>query len=309
MDVLTRLIQLANPQASLEVRCRLKGSFAMPHEPRSDTAPFHLVLQGQCTIEAEDGRLFAVQEGDMVMFPRGGAHWIRDINRQAQTPTRSRMSHDGMLPLKQVGRGASDLDLLCGRFDYQRGPAALLFQTLPDPLHVSLANTESGPALRTLVGLMHGEAERRQAGALAVVTALSQALFTMALRAYGEQQPGRAGILSLLADARLGASVRALLTEPGRMWTIAELGEIAAMSRATYARHFRESAGMTVWEFLTQVRMTIAGDLLLRTRRSAADIGMEVGYQSEAAFGKAFSQQMGITPGRYRNKLQSQPER
>lgn len=303
MDILTRLIQLANPQASLELRCRLQGSFAMPHEPRSDTAPFHLVLQGHCMIEAEDGKQFVVQEGDMVMFPRGGAHWIRDVNRQAQQPTRARMAHDGMLPVKKVGRGAADLDLLCGRFDYQQGSAALLFKTLPDPLHVSLANTESGPALRALVGLMHGEAERRQSGALAVVTALSQALFTMALRAYGEQQPDKAGILSLLAEPRLGNSVQALLAEPGRAWTIAELGEIAAMSRATYARHFRESAGMTVWEFLTQVRMSIAGDLLLRTRRSAADIGMEVGYQSEAAFGKAFSQQMGITPGRYRSSL------
>ncbi|HWT71127.1 MAG TPA: AraC family transcriptional regulator, partial [Oxalicibacterium sp.] len=126
--------------------------------------------------------------------------------------------------------------------------------------------------------------------------------FTMALRGYGEQHPDAANMLTLLSDARLASSVQALLAEPGRDWTIAELGEKAAMSRATYARRFRDCAGMTVLEFLTQVRMTLAGNLLLQTQRSAADIGMEVGYQSEAAFGKAFQQSMGITPGRYRKQ-------
>jgi AraC family transcriptional activator of mtrCDE len=301
MDALTQLIQLARPQASLELRCQLKGSFAIPHEPQLGCAPFHLALAGQCTIESEDGAQLTLKAGDLVMFPQGGAHWMRDINQLADKPTRVRQTHDGMLPLQRMGRGEADIDLLCGRFDYEKGPAALLLKTLPDPLHVSLADTPSAPALQALVTLMRDEAERRQPGALAIVTALSHALFTMALRAYGEQHPDTPSVLTLLSDARLGASVKALLDEPGRMWTIADLGDVAAMSRATYARHFRERAGMTVWEFLTQVRMTIASDLLLRTRRSAADIGMEVGYQSEAAFGKAFRQSMGLTPGRYRS--------
>jgi AraC family transcriptional activator of mtrCDE len=77
-------------------------------------------------------------------------------------------------------------------------------------------------------------------------------------------------------------------------------GDLAAMSRATYARHFNERAGVTVMDFLTQIRMTIACDLLRRTQRSAAEIGEAVGYQSEAAFGKAFAQSVGVTPGRYR---------
>lgn len=206
-----------------------------------------------------------------------------------------------MLPVELIGKGAPDVDLLCGRFDYEQGPAALLLKNLPDPLHVSLAKTSSNSALQTLVALMRDEAERRQPGALAIVTALSHALFAIALRAYSEQHPDAANVLTLLSDSRLGASVQALLNEPGRAWTIEDLGAIAAMSRATYARRFSDRANMTVGDFLMQVRMTIAADLLTTTRRSAADIGMEVGYQSEAAFGKAFSLSMGATPGRYRN--------
>jgi AraC family transcriptional activator of mtrCDE len=145
---------------------------------------------------------------------------------------------------------------------------------------------------------MRDEAGQRRPGALAIVTALSQALFGMALRVHGEQADSTPGMLSLLADPRLSASVQGMLSAPQRAWTIAELGELAAMSRATYARRFNERAGMTVMDFLTQIR------LLRRTQRSAAEIGEAVGYQSEAAFGKAFQQSVGVTPGRYRRHPQ-----
>ncbi|WP_328514845.1 helix-turn-helix transcriptional regulator [Ralstonia solanacearum] len=73
------------------------------------------------------------------------------------------------------------------------------------------------------------------------------------------------------------------------------------MSRATYARHFKARADMTVWDFLTRVRMTLACDQLLHTRYSVGEIAARVGYQSEAAFGKAFRQLLGMTPARYRH--------
>jgi AraC family transcriptional activator of mtrCDE len=155
-----------------------------------------------------------------------------------------------------------------------------------------------------MIGLMRDEAARRQPGALAIVTAMSHALFAMALRVHGERNAASAGVLALLADARLGASVQGMLSAPERAWTIAELGDLAAMSRATYARRFNERAGITVMDFLTQIRMTLACDLLRRTQRSAAEIGEAVGYQSEAAFGKAFAQSVGVTPGRYRRRPQ-----
>src|SRR5690606_13254286 len=309
MDALTRLIQLARPQASLELRCQLTGKFALPHQSPTTVAPFHLALHGRCAIQAQDGSVLTLEAGDMVMFPRGGAHWIRDIALRAKRATAPTFSHDGLLKLERVGSGEPDIDLLCGRFEYANGPAALLLRALPDPLHVSLAdgdgNGDGASRLHALVSLMRDESERRQPGALAIVTALSQALFAMALRAYSAQYPDASNVLTLSSDPRLGPSIRALLAEPGRAWSIEELGGLSAMSRATYARHFREKSGMTGWEFLSQVRMTIAANLLRQTTRNAADIGMEVGYQSEAAFGKAFQQYMGVPPGRYRRNAQA----
>ncbi|NML32835.1 cupin domain-containing protein [Paraburkholderia antibiotica] len=315
MDTLSRLIDLARPQASLDLRCLLSGAFDIDHAPlEAGIAPFHLVLDGACVIETVGGAQLELQAGDFMLFPRGAAHRVRDVKRSAGgLPLQ--LGHDGMLPLRRNDRAEgdasavhaihADVDLLCGRFVYAPGSSALLLNALPDPLHVSLGGAHTLDALQTLIALMRGEAERRQPGALAIVTALSHALFAIALRVHGERNANSAGVLALLTDARLGASVQAMLDAPERAWTIAELGERVAMSRATYARHFNERAGVTVMDFLTQIRMTIAGDLLLRTQRSAAEIGEMVGYQSEAAFGKAFAQSVGVTPGRYRRRTQA----
>ncbi|WP_168790270.1 AraC family transcriptional regulator [Paraburkholderia aromaticivorans] len=309
MDTLSRLIDLARPQASLDLRCLLSGAFDIDHGPlEAGIAPFHLVLDGACVVETADGAQRALRAGDFMLFPRGAAHRVRDVQRSAATAPLTQ-SHDGMLPLRRNdghddARIPADLDLLCGRFVYSPGSSALLLNALPDPFHVSLSGMERLGSLQTVIGLMRSEAERRQAGALAIVTALSHALLAIALRVHGEQNASASGVLALLADARLGASVQGMLSEPERAWTIAELGDLAAMSRATYARHFNERAGMTVMDFLTQIRMTIACDLLRRTQRSAAEIGEAVGYQSEAAFGKAFQQSVGVPPGRYRRRPQ-----
>ncbi|PRX30682.1 AraC family transcriptional regulator [Paraburkholderia sp. BL18I3N2] len=312
MDTLSRLIDLARPQASLDLRCLLSGAFDIDHGPlEAGIAPFHLVLDGACVVETADGAQRELRTGDFMLFPRGAAHRVRDVQRSAATAPLTQ-SHDGMLPLRRNdgkdgddrARSPADLDLLCGRFVYSPGSSALLLNALPDPFRVSLSGIETLGSLQTVIALMRSEAERRQAGALAIVTALSHALLAIALRVHGEQNASASGVLALLADARLGASVQAMLSAPERAWTIAELGDLAAMSRATYARHFNERAGMTVMDFLTQIRMTIACDLLRRTQRSAAEIGEAVGYQSEAAFGKAFQQSVGVPPGRYRRRPQ-----
>ncbi|MCI3204270.1 MULTISPECIES: AraC family transcriptional regulator [Pandoraea] len=303
MDTLTRLIQMADPQAGLDLRCRLSGAYEIPHDAAPDgISPFHLVLAGACRIDIGSRHLIA-RTGDFILFPRGGAHVIRDESA-AGSPVRTRLAHGDLLPERLAGDETNrpvGADILCGHFVRASGPGNLLFDALPDPVHVSLTGDPSD-ALQGIVELMRVEAADRRPGALAIVTSLSQTLFAMALRRCCERPAGEAGILALLSDARLHASAQAVFNDPGEPWTIDTLGQRAAMSRATFARRFHERSGMTVFEFLTRVRMAVACDLLLRTRRNAGDIAMSVGYQSEAAFGKAFRQHIGELPGQFRRR-------
>lgn len=299
MDALSRLIRLAGFQASLELRCQLGGRFVVPHEPaRAGEAPFHLVLAGSCRLELPDATTLTLQAGDFVFFPRGSAHRIVDDGAAPGRVARMTVAHGGLLPVRRNG-SRIDMDLLCGRLDYLPG-RSLLLQGLPDALHVSLLACRPAATLQGLVEFMRAESEAAAPGALAIVTALSQALLTLALRTYGQGHPDKANVVALLSDARLGVTVQAMLDAPGHPWSIETLSRQAAMSRATYARQFGAKAGMTVADFLAQLRMTVASELLLNTRRNSGDIGMAVGYQSEAAFGKAFRDRMGMPPGRYR---------
>jgi len=307
MDALTRVLDMARPRAGLDLRCQLSGAFRIDHAPAAPgIAPFHLLLAGRLRIRSADGELTA-QADDFILFPRGGAHVVGDDGADGE-PAPMRMRHDGLLPLRRIGKGPLDADLLCGHFEHVRGASELLFASLPDPLHVSLAGDDGSGSLRAVVALMRQEAAARRAGALAIVAALSQTLLALALRAHGERRDGESGLLALLADPRLGASAQAVLKDPGRDWSIETLGRLAAMSRAQYARRFRETAGMTVFEFVGRARMAIASDLLRGSRRTVADIAAHVGYQSEAAFAKTFRQRVGELPGQYRRRRRSETD-
>ncbi|MCA8301537.1 AraC family transcriptional regulator [Burkholderia seminalis] len=309
MDALSQLLSLGRSHVELDVRCLLDGPFAMPHDPLPPgEAAFHLVLTGTCRLRTADGRMLQLAEGDFLLLPAGGAHDLLDTGRdrsQPVVPLRDSGADDGaVLPVKSnldpAAPHSASVDLLCGRFVYARGAGELLMRALPQVLHVGLREASGFEPLQLLTSVLRTEASNVQPGAGAIVNALGQALLAYALRAYGRGASVPSGWLALAADARLGPSVQAVLRAPEQPWTVESLGDAAAMSRATYARHFREKAGMSVGAFVAQIRMMHACALLQDTQRGQAEIGQAVGYQSEAAFGKAFRAVLGMTPGRWR---------
>ncbi|MBZ5790084.1 AraC family transcriptional regulator [Burkholderia contaminans] len=309
MDALSQLLSLGRSHVELDVRCLLDGPFAMPHDPlpRGEAA-FHLVLAGTCRLRTADGRSLQLADGDFVLLPAGGAHDLLDAGAGRSGPVavlrEQGIGGGAVLPVKSnldpAEPGSASVDLLCGRFVYARGAGELLMRTLPPVLHVGLREASGFAPLQLLTSVLRTEASNGQPGAGAIVNALGQALLAYALRAYGRGARVPSGWLALAADARLGPSVQAVLQAPEKPWTVEALGGASAMSRATYARHFRERAGMSVGAFVAQIRMMHACALLQDTQRGQAEIGQAVGYQSEAAFGKAFRAVLGTTPGRWR---------
>jgi len=309
MDALSQLLSLGRSHVELDVRCLLDGPFTMPHDPSPPgEAVFHLLLAGTCRLRTADGRTLRLTDGDFVLLPAGDAHDLSDVDgggaRSVASLREPGAAVGAVLPVKSNRAGAepadASVDLLCGRFVYARGAGELLMRTLPRVLHVGLRDASGLASLQLLTNVLRAEASNAQPGARAIVNALGQALLAYALRAYGRDARVPAGWLALAADARLGSSVQAVLQAPEKPWTVESLGAASAMSRATYARHFREKAGMSVGAFVAQIRMMHACALLQDTQRGQAEIGQAVGYQSEAAFGKAFRAVLGTTPGRWR---------
>jgi AraC family transcriptional activator of mtrCDE len=299
MDALTRLLDLAAVRGVLDLRCQLAGGFSLDHvDTAPGEAPFHMVLAGSALMELPGRPGLRMDAGDLLVLPRGTRHHVRDPSRQA--PVAPRIDRDGPLLIKRNTEDTVDLDLLCGRFTFAPDVGRLLFSARPEVLHVRLADRYGPHALAGIVELFRGEVARKEPGALAVVTALTQALFVFALRASLHEGNMPPSLLSLMGDPRLGKAILAMLREPAREWTVATLAEQASMSRATFARHFEARARLAPHEVLTLVRMHLAGELLRRGDLTAGAVGDRVGYKSESAFGKAFSRVMGTTPARYR---------
>ncbi|AZC39434.1 cupin domain-containing protein [Pseudomonas chlororaphis] len=307
MDALSQLLSLARMRVALDVRCLFGGKFEIRHDPLpAGEAIFHLLLSGRCWIRLDNERELVLKGGDFVLLPRGDVHTIVHDNSAEGAAQPVRTLEGGVLPLKcnDAGREEGAVDLLCGRYSYASGAGSLLTEWLPDVLHVCLLDTAGGSTLDALIKLLRAEvAGEPQPGAGAVINGLGQALLGFALRVHAQNENAAAGLLRLMVDSRLGPSVRAVLAAPGHPWTIASLGETVAMSRATYARHFQARAGFGVGEFLMRVRMTHACVLLEQGRRSIAEVAEAVGYSSEVAFGKAFRNAIGETPGRWRRSL------
>ncbi|MBO9127940.1 MULTISPECIES: AraC family transcriptional regulator [unclassified Rhizobium] len=297
MDVLSELIGLARLRPAVDVHCLLGGRFSVGHEPTSrGVMPFHLVLGGECVIELEGGRRVELQSGDILLLTRGSAHSI--VNRHPSGATTNLVIEAGPLMQRRTVGVAADVDLLCGHFDYDAKASGLLLDTLPDVVRVSLTGQQSDVRLASIVGILKDETARDLPGSLTIMASMSLALLAMALRNAG---PDVAGLPGLMKDFRLSKAVSAMLQDASRPWTLEELADISAISRATFARHFRAASGMTVGEFLTEFRMTKAADLLTRGSYPVAEVAEAVGYDSEAAFGRAFRRSRGTTPSKFRH--------
>jgi AraC family transcriptional activator of mtrCDE len=291
------MIRLARLQGRVDVRCLLAGQFVLDNPARRPhEAPFHLLLEGRCVVAFAGGRI-QLQPGDLVMFPRGTAHRVLSDRDGRQTAT---VKEPGSaFPTLRTSGAETDIDLFCGQYTLAPGAGTLLFQTLPDPLHVSLGTDPHEPA-RVLSALMRQEAQANGPGTAAIVSSLCDALLAMVLRGAPARRLSQGTLWTSTDDQAVTRAVEAVLREPEREWTMAGLAALAAMSRATFIRHFTSATGMAVGEFLTQIRMMIAADLLIDTERPVSAIATAVGYRSDSAFGRAFRMATDTTPTQFR---------
>jgi AraC family transcriptional activator of mtrCDE len=303
MDPLSHLVTLLAPRGRMELRCLFGAAFAAPHDAIGPwRAPFHVVLRGQCELWLPASRQsIALRPGSLLVLPRGAAHTLRGVaESRAAAPIRTRAG--GVVDLKTNVRKPeqADIEILCGEFEFRGRRRSALLEALPECLVVEFDQRPEFGWLQGLLRMMAHEIAHQDAGAAAIVAELSGAVFTLAVRAHLETQPEHAGVLGLMANARLAPALAAMLESPGKAWTVESLAARCHLSRAAFARLFAQHARTGPLELLTSLRMELASRLLALGEQDTATIGEAVGYRSEAAFNRAFARHAGMTPGRYR---------
>lgn len=296
MDAVSHLLRMARPEATLDRRCLLSPVTHMRVVYEGRVAPFHILLEGACEVRVGN-TVIEMRAGDVVIIPSGAHHQITTPGDGAPQGTVESRGSAFITTRSEHGEGV--VDLLCGHFAYEAGAGALLFQSLPDPLHVAFARRDGADGtIRSLSGLLRDEAEREEQGTAAILSALCSVILAMALRTSPESHG--ATLWTAAGDQGIASAVERMVADPGGDWSIERLSRSSSMSRATFLRRFVRSTGVTVGVFLARTRMMAASNLLLTDTGTVADIAARVGYNSESAFGRAFRAATGQTPARFR---------
>ena len=308
MDWLSGLFEMMPVRGRLDIRCAYGTPWRIDKGPgKADEIPYHAVLAGSATLDdPAGGKPLHLKAGDILLLPGNPRHVMHDGSGKAPLPVGSRAQLN--FTISENFGSDEKLDLLCGHFAIMPPHDRLLRLYLP-PRIVVHAVADAGPSeaaaqLAGLVALMRREAADDHLGGRAMLNALSTAMFALALRLASESGDAPRGLLALAGDPRLAPAVAAMFNEPARAWSLPELARLCNMSRATLARQFQDRLGRSAADLLTDIRMTLAANELRQSSLSTGAVAETVGYQSEAAFQRAFKAHMGVTPAQWRKAQQ-----
>jgi AraC family transcriptional regulator, activator of mtrCDE len=294
----------------LDLRCAYGAPWRIDQGPgEANEIPYHAVISGSAVLDDPAGRRpVQLKPGDILLLPGNPRHVMHDGGGARPKPARDRQ-HLNLVISENAGTGER-LDLLCGHFVISPPHDRLLRNYLPPRLVVRTEHngetegTGTAAQLTNLVSLMRAETAVDHLGGRAMLNALSTAMFALVLRLASETDDAPTGLLALAGHPRLAPALLALFNEPARAWSLPELARLCNMSRATLARQFQERLGRSASDLLTDIRMTLAANELRKPSMSTGAVADMVGYQSEAAFQRAFKSHMGVTPAQWR-KLQA----
>ena len=281
---------------------------------------FHVIMSGESWVEVHDGATPAVRvrAGDVLVFARGDAHTFSSIRGERAAdpgPEMYRRTTDHRLPftVHSGGGGPERARFICGYLGYDATPFNPLIAALPAMIYAP------GPAVEPswvaqLLRFAVDETGTRRAGGETVLAKLSELMFVEIVRRYIDGLPeGSPGWLSGLRDRHVGAALGLMHARLAEPWTLDTLAREIGMSRTTFAERFTEYVGDSPMHYLGRWRLQVAAGLLERQGMNIAQAAAEVGYESEAAFNRAFKKEVGAPPGAWRRdraapaKSQSSP--
>jgi AraC-like DNA-binding protein len=309
MDPLSDVLRAVHLSGAHFFRASASGRWAVEAAEARELSPrvlpgsehlisYHLVLTGSCWGGVKGQPLVPLEAGDVILFPQGHAH-VMSSGSEAGT---------SLLPVQAVPRfpgdaefgdaARPDVTLVCGFFGCDIAPFNPLCASLPSQLHMrGLSDGLVGTFARQVVE----ESSAGRPGADSMLTRLAELMFVEVLRRHLESLPlGQGGWLAGVRDPMVGRALALLHERPAHHWSLAELGTAVASSRSSLVERFTQLVGMPPMQYLAQWRMQVAAGKLRESGAKVATVAAEVGYESEAAFSRAFKKATGVSPGAWR---------
>ncbi|MCP8937615.1 AraC family transcriptional regulator [Alsobacter sp. SYSU M60028] len=314
LDVLAEMLRTVRLNGSVFLNACFSAPFGIVSPRQYDArAPmahlrhisiFHLIAAGSCTVELATGERRGVSAGDVLLIPFADAHrfWRGEVESMTQAEDVIRPGPVRGMWTVNHGGGGEETRMVCGFLESAEVLSTPVFRSLP-PLLVH--RTDDGGVSALLTSTVRNIlvlADTAAPGTEFTLGRLMELLFLEVLRHHAAGlPPGARGWFAALNDPILSRALQLVHAEPARRWTVDDLARLAGASRTVLAERFNAVLGQAPIEYVTGWRMQIAADLLRAGKQGMAEVAAEVGYESEAAFNRAFKRVTGVTPGRWRD--------
>ena len=270
---------------------------------------YHVVTAGHCFARIEGGEAVRLEAGEVVVFTNADPHVMSsEVGMRAEPPTADmiEIADAGLLPFRinLMNGGAVSARLVCGYLACDAKPFNPLLEALPPMLKAGDPGRNDNGWLGQFVHFAVAEVAEKRAGSESVLTKLSELMFIDVVRRCIEALPPQdAGWLAGLRDPAVGKALALIHARPSFNWTIEGLARQCGTSRTVMAERFVQFVGVPPMHYLAKWRMQIASEMLRRRHSNMATIAAEIGYESEAAFSRAFKKMMGVTPSAWRQGM------
>lgn len=300
VDPLGEALHFLHMSGVYYTRSELTAPWGLTLPALPDSIMFHVVTSGHCWLEVGDGDPRLLQPGDFSLVPHGDGH------RLVSAPgVRAENLFD--LPIERVseryeilryGSGGEATSLICGGVRFDHPAAKHLVSLLPKLIYIKAWESPQMEWIQSTLRLMANEARELRPGGETIITRLADILVIQAIRSWMAEDPvAQTGWLGALQDRQIGQAILLIQREPERAWTVASLANEVAMSRSAFAARFKDLVGETPIQYVTRWKMNVALTWLKEEKASLGELAERLGYQSEAAFSRAFKRTIGVSPG------------
>jgi AraC-like DNA-binding protein len=318
MDVLSEALHTVRMTGAIfyYAECTSPWGFAVP--PLQQVAhvlapgterlvPYHLVAEGEAVVRFEGATVdIPLQAGDVVIIPHGDAHTVSNGSPSKLIDSAAELGKflGGDLRTMRLGGGGAATTFVCGYFGCERHADALFLAGLPQMIKINMRGDATGQWLESSIRYLVAEADRGRAGQNVLLSKMAEALFIQTLRIYMERlPPEQTGWLAGARDPIVGGCLALMHQQPFRRWSLTDLAKEVAASKSVVADRFAQLLGEGPLTYLARWRLQLAARLLQTTRKTIVQVASEVGYESEAAFNRAFKREFTLPPAKYRKSV------
>ncbi len=297
MDILSDILSLIKLKSAVYFQSDFPATWGM-RVNEGPFAQFHMIARGNCALEIGEEQV-ALNAGDLVVFPFGSAHALagRMGNKLLDGSEVVQTVRSGEDPF--YGTGAFTR-IICGHFEIDKGLEHPFVKSLPALIHIKDSERRESSWLEGITNSIIKETGSNDPGAELIVSKLAEVLFIHVLRVYAMSSANQTGFMSAIYDERISNALKQVHGGIQEPWTLDSLAHNVGISRTLLANRFRDMVGVTPMQYLSDLRMIKASEMLRARNMSLFEVAEAVGYGSEAAFIRTFKRKFGQTPGAYR---------